>query len=150
MNSQWTMQKPLYITHSSTRTLPYWADASDSSICLSKHSSSYPGTSSYEKAYTSYNLKNIGLICVVHQLRKIQPPCPFWSIKKEEKNKDRASVPYNLWWQDYWGKGSAPCALNTLAMLCLKRDSSLGTCSLKVIEIGCVVFDSNNFKETHS
>lgn len=85
VNSQWTMQELLSITCSSTRTLPYWADESDSSICLSKHSSSYPGSSSHEKAYTDYNLKNIGLIYVVHQLRKIQPACPFWSIKKEEK-----------------------------------------------------------------
>lgn len=39
VNSQWTMQNLLSVTCSSTRTLPYWADESDSSICLSKHSS---------------------------------------------------------------------------------------------------------------
>lgn len=118
VNSQWTMQELLSITCSSTRTLPYWADEYDSSICLSKHSSSYPGSSSHEKAYTDCNLKNIVLIYVVQQLRKIQPACPFWSIKKGRKNKDRASVPCNLWWQDYWGRGLAPYARNTLALLC--------------------------------
>lgn len=37
VNSQWTMQDLLSVTCSSTRTLPYWADQTDSSICLSKH-----------------------------------------------------------------------------------------------------------------
>lgn len=93
VNSQWTMQELLPITCSSTRTLPYWADESDSGICLSKHSSSYPGSSSHEKAYTDCNLKSIGLIYVVHQLRKIQAACPFWSIKKEEKTRTEHLCP---------------------------------------------------------
>lgn len=98
MNSQWTMQELLSTTCCSTWAVSYWADDILSSMTfvfvnIPLHTLHHPAT---KKAYTERNLKNIGLVYVVHQLRKIQSACPFWSIKKEEKNKDRASVPCNL------------------------------------------------------
>lgn len=134
-------------TCSSTRTLPYWADESDRGICLSKYCSSYPGSSSHEKTYTHCNLKNIGLICVVHLLIKFNLPV-LCEVEREEI-RDNISVPCLLvvmrlpgWEIEIVHPKSSCSALFEALIVTLKHNSQ------KPAQQG--TSDTGNFKESHN